>query len=106
MTGGGAERVPGARRWVTAWRPSPIYGGLKNPGFRCAASRLRLLLYFPAMSAIRHNPLLKAFAERLRQNGKPPKLILAAAMRKLLHIAFGVLRSNAPFNPNILTKNI
>jgi transposase len=67
---------------------------------------LRKLLYFPAMSAIRHNPLLKAFAERLRQNGKPPKLILAAAMRKLLHIAFGVLRSNAPFNPNILAKNI
>lgn len=67
---------------------------------------LRKLLYFPAMSAIRHNPLLKAFAERLRQHGKPPKLILAAAMRKLLHIAFGVLRSNAPFNPNILTKYI
>lgn len=67
---------------------------------------LRKLLYFPAMSAIRHNPLLKAFAERLRQNGKPPKLILAAAMRKLLHIAFGVLKSNVPFNPHILAKNI
>jgi len=67
---------------------------------------LRKLLYFPAMSAIRHNPLLKAFAERLRQNGKPPKLILAAAMRKLLHIAFGVLKSNVPFNPHILDKNI
>ena len=67
---------------------------------------LRRLLYFPAMNAIRHNPLLKAFAERLRQNGKAPKLILAAAMRKLLHIAFGVLKSNQPFNPNILAKNI
>lgn len=66
---------------------------------------LRRLLYFPAMSAIRHNPLLKAFAERLRQQGKAPKLILVAAMRKLLHIAFGVLKSNTPFNPNILAKN-
>ena len=65
---------------------------------------LRKLLYFPAMSAIRYNPLLKAFAERLRHSGKPPKLILAAAMRKLLHIAFGVLKSNQPFNPNILAK--
>lgn len=65
---------------------------------------LRRLLYFPAMNAIRHNPLLKAFADRLRQSGKPPKLILAAAMRKLLHIAFGVLKSGKPFNPNILAK--
>ena len=66
---------------------------------------LRKLLYFPAMNAVRHNPLLQAFADRLRQNGKAPKLILAAAMRKLLHIAFGVLRSGKPFNPLILTKN-
>lgn len=66
---------------------------------------LRKLLYFPAMNAVRHNPLLKAFAERLRQNGKAPKLILAAAMRKLLHIAFGVLKSQQPFNPLILAKN-
>jgi transposase len=65
---------------------------------------LRKLLYFPAMSAIRHNPLLSAFAQRLRQNGKAPKLIIAAVMRKLLHIAFGVLRSSQPFNPDILNK--
>jgi transposase len=106
--------------------PRPLRGLATTPGYgacrgdretaeksrislRCIQATLadlRKLLYFPAMSAIRHNPLLKAFAERLRQNGKPPKLILAAAMRKLLHIAFGVLRSNAPFNPNILAKNI
>lgn len=66
---------------------------------------LRKLLYFPAMNAVRHNPLIRAFAERLRQNGKAPKLILAAAMRKLLHIAFGVLKSGQPFNPLILAKN-
>ncbi len=65
---------------------------------------LRKLLYFPAMSAVRFNPLLKTFADRLKANGKAPKVILAAAMRKLLHIAFGVLKSNTPFNPNILTK--
>jgi transposase len=66
---------------------------------------LRKLLYFPAMNAVRHNPLLKVFAQRLRQNGKAPKLILAAAMRKLLHIAFGVLKSQQPFNPLLLPKN-
>ena len=66
---------------------------------------LRKLLYFPAMNAVRHNPLIRAFAERLKANGKAPKLILAAAMRKLLHIAFGVLKSGQPFDPNILAKN-
>lgn len=65
---------------------------------------LRRLLYFPAMAAVRYNPLIRAFAERLRQNGKAPKVIIAAAMRKLLHIAFGVLRSGQPFNPNILAS--
>lgn len=65
---------------------------------------LRALLYFPAMCAMRFNPIIRAFANRLRDAGKPPKLIIAAAMRKLLHIAFGVLKSNTPFNPNILTK--
>jgi transposase len=63
---------------------------------------LRKLLYFPAMSAARHNPLLKTFAQRLKANGKPGKLILAAVMRKLLHIAFGVLKSGQPFNPHHL----
>ena len=66
---------------------------------------LRALLYFPAMCAIRFNPIIKAFADRLRQAAKPPKLIIAAAMRKLLHIAFGVLKSNTPFNPNIIAQN-
>lgn len=65
---------------------------------------LRKILYFPAMAAVRHNPLIRTFAERLRHNGKAPKLILAAVMRKLLHIAFGVLRSGIPFNPNIRTQ--
>ena len=63
---------------------------------------LRRLMYFPAMSAVRFNPLIKTFADRLKTAGKPPKVILAAAMRKLLHIAFGVLKSGQPFNPNIL----
>jgi transposase len=60
---------------------------------------VRNLLYFPAMTAIRFNPVIRTFAERLRQRGKPEKVILAAAMRKLLHIAFGVLKHQSPFDP-------
>ncbi|MFZ5661755.1 MAG: IS110 family transposase, partial [Pseudomonadota bacterium] len=39
------------------------------------------------------------FRERLATAGKPPKLIIGAMMRKLVHVAFGVLRSGQPFEP-------
>jgi transposase len=61
-------------------------------------SRLRKALYFPAMVALRHNPALRALQERLVANGKRPMVVLGAAMRKLLHLAFGVLRSKKPFD--------
>ena len=69
---------------------------------RIGSSRLRSHLYFPAITAMRCNPLIMSFASRLRQAGKPPKVIITAVMRKLLHIVFGVLSSNKPFNPLIL----
>ncbi|KJV51904.1 transposase [Orientia tsutsugamushi str. Gilliam] len=40
----------------------------------------------PAMSALRHNCIIKQFSQRLSDTGKPKMLILIAAMRKLLHI--------------------
>ena len=61
---------------------------------------LRRALYMPALVGLRHNPMIKAFYLRLRANGKPAKSALAACMRKLLHIVFGVLKSQTPFNPN------
>ena len=39
---------------------------------------------------------------RLRDYGKPAMVIIVAAMRKLLHLAWGVLRSQKPFNPNMM----
>ena len=61
-------------------------------------SRLRKALYFPAMVGLRHNPALRAMKERLVANGKRPMVVLGAAMRKLLHLAFGVLKSKKPFD--------
>jgi transposase len=61
---------------------------------------LRKALYMPALTAIRYNPVIKAFAANLKQRGKPPKVIIVAAMRKLTHIAYGVLKNNHPFNSN------
>ena len=63
-------------------------------------TRLRRILYMPAVVAMRFNPVLKAFAERLRARGKRSKQIIAAVMRRLLVIAYGVLKSQQPFNAN------
>lgn len=61
-------------------------------------ARLRKALWWPAIVGIRHNPRLRALAERLREAGKPMKKIIVAAMRKLLVIAYGVLKSGRPFD--------
>ncbi len=57
---------------------------------------LRRDLYMPALVAIRHNPILAAFAARLRERGKPPKVIIAAVMRKLIVLAFTLLKHPRP----------
>lgn len=63
--------------------------------------RVRKALYFPAIVALRHNRIIKEFASRLKKNGKTPMQIVCAAMRKLLHQAFGVLKHHCSFNPNL-----
>jgi transposase len=55
------------------------------------------------LSAVRHNPVLKQFHQRLIAAGKPPKVALVACMRKLLVILNAMLRDHAPWNPSILT---
>jgi transposase len=63
--------------------------------------RIRKGLYFPAIVAKQHNQIVKEFAKRLENNGKTQMQIVCAAMRKLLHIAFGVLKNKTPFNPSL-----
>jgi transposase len=55
----------------------------------------------PAVAAIRCNPILRDFANRLRSSGKHGKQIVAAVMRRLLVLAYGVLKSERPFDPSI-----
>ncbi len=64
-------------------------------------ARLRKALYFPAMSGLRYNPVLIAMAARLSLAGKSKMMILGAAMRRLVHLAFGVLKSGKPFDSKI-----
>ena len=63
-------------------------------------ARLRKALYLPALTAIRFNPLLKALFERLVAAGKAKMAAVGACMRKLLMIAYGVLKNRAPFDPS------
>ncbi len=64
------------------------------------ASQLRRILFFPAIVAMRHNPVIRAFAQRLAERGKAKMAIVCACMRKLLHLVYGVLKSALPFDPN------
>ena len=61
---------------------------------------IRGALFFPAMSAMQHNPVVRDLAQRLARRGKPYYLIVCAAIRKLIHIAYGVLKHRTPFDPN------
>lgn len=65
---------------------------------------LKTALYFPALSAIRHNPIVRALATRLKEKGKEKMIIVGAAMRKLLQLAYGVLKSGRPFDPLYATR--
>jgi transposase len=60
---------------------------------------LRSVLYMAALSAIRCNPAIKPFAERLKQAGKPAKVVIVACMRKLLTIMNAVIKTGTPWTP-------
>jgi transposase len=62
-------------------------------------ARLRKALYFPAVTALRCSPFFQAWAEGLRARGKSKMAVIGAAMRKLVHLAYGVLKTGRPFDP-------
>lgn len=60
-------------------------------------SRLRKALYWPAITAMKTNAGIRSFSQRLLAAGKPGMLVIAAAMRKLICLAYSVVRSGRPF---------
>lgn len=60
---------------------------------------LRTLFFMPALSAHRFNPILASLRQRLTERGKPKMAVVGALMRKLLHLAYGVLKTRIPFDP-------
>lgn len=62
-------------------------------------AHVRRALYMGALSAARHNPVIRAFYSRLRENGKPKKVALVACMRKLLTILNSMVRHDRAWDP-------
>jgi transposase len=63
-------------------------------------ARVRKALFLPAMVAKQHNPVVRSFCQRLARHGKNKMQLVGAAMRKLIHIAYGVLKSGKAFDPD------
>jgi transposase len=101
----------GALRFGTS-RQAVAYAGLDTRKYESGSSvrgKTRLSkkghsdirggLYMPAVVAKNRTDWGKAFAQRLLNAGKPPMVVIGALMRKIVSIAYGVLKSGVPFNP-------
>ena len=67
---------------------------------KAGPARIRAVLYMAAVVATRHNPHVKAVYDRLLARGKSKMSALGAAMRKLVHLCFGVLKTRKPYQHN------
>lgn len=105
-----ADRVPSAES-------AAAYCGLAPRECRSGASvrkrtrlskagnaRLRKALFLPTQTAVRFNPTLRRFFERLVAAGKPKMQAIGACLRKLVMLCYGVLKNLAPFDPDWASK--
>nr|WP_250778619.1 hypothetical protein [Wolbachia pipientis] len=56
----------------------------------------------PAIVVKNFNPHSQKFCQRLASRGKCPMVIIVALMRKLMHVFFGILKKNQPFNGDLV----
>jgi len=73
---------------------------------RSGHAEIRRSLYMPALVALKHNPIIKTFGQRLKAGGMAPKAVVAASMHKLVHLIYGILKSGRPFNPNFVVASL
>ncbi len=67
---------------------------------KAGPARIRAVLYMAAIVATRYNPHVRAVYERMLARGKSKMSALGAAMRKLVHLCFGVIKTQRPYEPN------
>jgi len=73
---------------------------------RSGHAAIRHALYMPALVALKHNPIVKTFGERLKTGGMSPKAVVAACMHKLVHLIYGILKSRTAFNANFMVVRL
>jgi transposase len=83
---------------------SSVYGRTRIS--KTGDASLRKALYMPALVAIKHNPTIRIFAQNLLNRGKTKMAVVVAAMRKLVHIVYGVLKNGKPFDPAWECQNL
>lgn len=86
---------------VPGKRDSGKRQGHRAPLSPIGNATLRRALWMPTLTAVRKNPWLRAYYEHLRAEGKPAKVALVAAMRKLLVAVHAVARHRKPFVPHV-----
>lgn len=86
---------------VPATNHSGKHRPLRAPISSLGNARLRRALWMPTLTAVKRNPWLQAFYEGLRARGKPGKVALVAAMRKLLAAVYSVAKNRKPFVPKM-----
>jgi transposase len=74
---------------------------LRAPICPLGNARLRQALWMPTLVAVTRNPWLRRFYEGLRARGKPFKVAMIAAMRKLLTAVYSVAKNRRPFVPKL-----
>lgn len=92
-----AGLVPRERRSGSSVRGRTMLSKIGN-------ARLRKALYFPAITALRCSDFFQQWATGMRERGKCKMAVIGAAMRKLIHLAYGVLKTGKPFDPNWTAK--
>ncbi len=70
------------------------------------SSLYRSMLFMPVLSAIQHNPYMKIFYDRLKNNGKHSTVVQIAVMRKIILISHSLYKNNVKFNEGAYEKSI
>ncbi len=84
---------------IPALRQSGKRTGMRAGLTSIGHAHLRARLWMPVLTAVRKNPWLRAYYQRLLARGKLPKVALVAAMRKLLVAVYAVAKHRRPFVP-------
>ena len=76
----------------------------KSAIYEIGNARLRKALYMPALSAMLHNPIVEALYDRMKAKSKNGMVTACPCMKKLVHLIYGVIKSNKLFDPAYTLK--